>query len=177
MNLKDLCIIDSFFGSGTNYTRSTLLTCVADKTLWIPTFTPQRNLEKQQKECFEYSGDLQVNRRCSMKEEKIWKSVAGEHARYCLLAPIYRAGLWLLVAIRDINQTTLSCLTYRPETRREETSTGQPSTLEKDHLYTNHILISFSYITLVLKLSHYPEANDASAWLSFLLQSCPQWSK
>lgn len=70
-------------------------------------------------------------------------------------------------------------LPYRPETRREETSTGQPSTLGKDHVYTNHILTSFSYIMLVLKLSRYPEASDASTQLSCwkaVLSSLNRWN-
>lgn len=41
MNLE-LCIIDSSFGSVPNYTRSTLLTCVVDKTRYeFPHSPPQ----------------------------------------------------------------------------------------------------------------------------------------
>lgn len=41
MNLE-LCIIDSSFGSVPNYTRSTLLTCVVDKTHYeFPHSPPQ----------------------------------------------------------------------------------------------------------------------------------------
>lgn len=119
MNL-DLCIIDSFSGSGPNYTRSTLLTCVADKTHYEFPYSSQsqRNLEKQQNQCFEYSGGLQVNRRCSIKQEM---KVSGRGTCTLLPSSTHIQG-WFLTAsvITDSNQTHPPPPPYGPETRRED---------------------------------------------------------
>ena len=102
--------------------------------------------------------------------------MAGEHT--CYFPTSTHIQGWFLTACSDRRQQpNQPLLSHRPESRRQETSAGQASTLGNDHLCTNHTLISFSYIMLVFKLSHYPEASDASSWLSFLLESCTQWSK